>query len=164
MGVWRRELVEAINAWLTEWGITDSSSLPIDPYRIAYLLGIRVTGKDFGQTSGINAILYKGEVASTIALNKAYPRVRKRFTLAHELVHYLFHPFGAYCETSKCTRNPYEVQANFGAAELLMPAQLVVEAVWELGPEVDRIATRFGTSKEATRIRLVQLGFGKYII
>ncbi|MBE3576925.1 MAG: ImmA/IrrE family metallo-endopeptidase [Limnochordales bacterium] len=56
------------------------------------------------------------------------------------------------------TNNLYEIQANHGAAEALMPAWAVKEVGTSLGYDVARLARKFGVSRKAMEIRLEELG------
>lgn len=71
----------------------------------------------------IGAVLFKGEYSSGILVNANKPLSEQRFDLAHELIHFWFHP----AQTSFSFQNPQsrdrekEWQANEGAAQLLLP-------------------------------------------
>jgi hypothetical protein len=86
---------------------------------------------------------------------------RLRFTIAHEIGHFLLHGERVVTERGGAT-NPatarYEREADQFAAELLMPAALVRQAVLEDGLDVDRLADRFEVSVAAMRQRLRRLG------
>ena len=71
-----------------------------------------------------------------IAVNSAQPRTRQRFTIAHELGHYLLHASmlshsdEAFVvkyrdDVSSSGRSIEEVEANYFAASLLMPKRLL---------------------------------------
>ena len=81
---------------------------------------------------------------------------RDRFTLAHELGHYLMHQpenvsFARAGEKGVETyRNP-EWQANTFAAELLMPKELIDT------DNIEEIADRFGVSNQAASIRVKKI-------
>jgi Zn-dependent peptidase ImmA (M78 family) len=52
-----------------------------------------------------------------------------------------------------------EIEANTFAAELLMPAQLVEQAIDAFGTDIGILAARFGVSRQAMQIRLEKLLF-----
>jgi len=89
---------------------------------------------------------------------------RLRFTIAHEIGHFLLHPERAVAErggaTSVATAR-FEREADQFAAELLMPAPFVRQAVLEDGLDVDRLADRFEVSLGAMRQRLRRLGLAE---
>lgn len=80
--------------------------------------------------------------------------LRDRFTIAHELGHYFLHseqgegPIVAY--RSGSTRIEWE--ANWFAAALLMPRKEFSESV-NLGYNIARLASQFGVSQEAAKVR-----------
>jgi Zn-dependent peptidase ImmA (M78 family) len=109
-----------------------------------------------------------------LVINHYHSESRKRFTIAHELGHYLLHrdtssvfidetPLfyrGARSERDVDTR---EVEANVFAAELLMPEE-AVRADLKAAPArakdsvaIGKMATRYGVSGTAMQYRLQQL-------
>lgn len=90
--------------------------------------------------------------------------VRRRFTLAHEIAHFLLHR--EYLEDELTDDRMYrsrlgdrqERQANKLAAQLLMPANLV-RVAWRAGArDVAGLASAFDVSTQAMEIRLKELG------
>lgn len=113
-----------------------------------------------------------------IVVNKRHAKVRKRFTVAHELAHLLLHDFNephADRGFKVRFRNPQssegavleEIEANQFAAELLMPAHLIIDRLIAKkieyvpsDPDDDKlaeIAEEFGVSRQALGIRLANL-------
>lgn len=92
---------------------------------------------------------------------------RKRYAVAHELGHFELH--AAVTQLAACTsqdmRADYkgsapELEANWFAAELLMPGKLFVPALGDEFPSftaVRRLADHFGTTLTATAVRLVDV-------
>ncbi|MDT8330167.1 ImmA/IrrE family metallo-endopeptidase [Roseomonas gilardii] len=98
-----------------------------------------------------------------IEVNGAHPSRRRRFTLAHEIAHYLLHQdlFGDSLEDSEMYRSglpePVEYEANRYAADLLMPANLV-RTLFRAGVKsLNHLSDAFDVSEGALRIRLKQL-------
>lgn len=104
-----------------------------------------------------------------ITVNKSDHHYRQRFTMAHELGHYLFHrdAIGAGIDDDRMYRSTasgnfyntiisreQETQANQFAANLLMPAPLVLKAWEERGRDLKAVANLFQVSPAALRIRL----------
>jgi|SRR5579884_2591716 len=94
------------------------------------------------------------------------PLRRFRFTIAHELGHWICHalevanPLASYCrpvDLTEAADRSLEREANVFAAELLMPEAPVRDAWAELG-DVDRIAGGFDVSPSAMRWRLFSFG------
>lgn len=94
------------------------------------------------------------------------PLRRFRFTIAHELGHWICHalegadPAVSYCrpvDLTEAADRSLEREANIFAAELLMPETAVRDAWVELG-EIDHVASRFDVSPSAMRWRLYSFG------
>jgi predicted transcriptional regulator len=86
---------------------------------------------------------------------------RQRFTIAHEIGHFLLHPGRAVAERGGATNRAtasLEREANEFAAELLMPERLVRQAALEEGADARRLADRFDVSAQAMNLRLRRLG------
>jgi hypothetical protein len=85
---------------------------------------------------------------------------RRRFTIAHEIGHFMLHPPRACRERGGLVGEAgrgEEREADAFAAELLMPEQLVRQAVAEQGADVSRLADRFQVSRAAMHTRLRRL-------
>jgi predicted transcriptional regulator len=122
------------------------------------LLGLNVSEAD---TLAVSGMLLPAE--REVWLNAAEPAPRRRFTLAHELGHWVCQvqegrTAPLYCRAADVTPEPaakaLEREANVFAAELLMPEELVREA-WE--GDVEAAAERFGVSGEAMGWRAYNL-------
>ena len=99
-----------------------------------------------------------------VYVNGAEPPQRRRFTLAHELGHWICQCLEGtaaptYCRAEEVGLDPsvkaLEREANVFAAELLMP-EPAVRSAWNGDP--DACAERFDVSGEAMRWRLYNLG------
>jgi Zn-dependent peptidase ImmA (M78 family) len=132
---------------------------PVDPFQIAFDLEIQVYRSNLaGSDSGkIVKTLHENPI---IFLNKKDPANRARFTLAHELGHYVKRAGDASYEytdkrdqLSGSGTNDEERYANAFAAELLMPAA-VVKRRWKDLPSVAVLAKDFQVSAEAMGLRL----------
>lgn len=97
----------------------------------------------------------------TIVLNGAGDSRRRRFTIAHEIGHFVLHPERCRPERGGAVNEAgrrEEREADAFAAELLMPERLVREAVREQGLDATRLAERFEVSRKAMQTRLRGLG------
>lgn len=136
--------------------------LPVDPGVIAEGLGIRlvpVTTNDYSGYFTRDDEFFGGPV---IRYNREDPLVRKRFTVAHEIGHFVLGHDNAPRDNSTMfgtsVREPIERAANQFAAELLMPADAVrkVALSGKFG-SVDELADAFKVSKVAMNYRLTNL-------
>lgn len=96
-----------------------------------------------------------------ILLNGSEPRVRQRFSLAHEFKHILDHPFidVLYPDSATMTSAERGEQiCDYFAACLLMP-RLWIKRAWRKGEQSTRtLANRFDVSQSAMSFRLRQIG------
>jgi len=101
----------------------------------------------------------------TIFLSIKSSRERQVFTAAHELGHHILHSHKSNeifrrenTPPTDVTQKPEEAEANWFAASLLMPRELVLQLGGSEGvPNI--IAKRFGVSAAAAYYRLKNLGF-----
>ena len=129
-------------------------------------LGLRIEEADLGDCSGI---LIPSErlirVNASEAMSGDTPTRRIRFTIAHELGHWICHARGlddapTYCRSQDLAEDAdraLEREANVFGAELLMPEAAVREA-WAACGDRDELASRFGVSALAAQWRLYSFG------
>lgn len=139
------------------------AELPVPVDAVAEdLLGLHISEADL---DGISGLLYPAR--RRIVINAADPPARKRFTVAHELGHWICQcqdgpEVSVFCRAEDVTLDPdaraVEREANVFAAELLMPEPAVREA-W--AGDAEETAERFGVSGEAMRWRLYSFGLGE---
>lgn len=93
--------------------------------------------------------------------NPEKPEVRRRYTIAHEIGHIALESedwaLGAAARSGRSRFRERERQMEKFAAELLMPARFVREAVRLYGPDADRLREVFRVSRQAMEIRLREL-------
>ena len=100
-----------------------------------------------------------------IVVNLADSPRRRRFTIAHELAHYILHKdenLSYYAHRDAGQNGGDEKEANLFASNVLMPHTFVNECVERLGepPQyllIDYVADKFAVSKDAAQVRLSQL-------
>jgi Zn-dependent peptidase ImmA (M78 family) len=137
-----------------------SEELPVPVEAIAEdLLGLRV---EEAELDGVSGLLLPAQ--RRIVLNGADVAPRRRFTLAHELGHWICQCLEGrtapiYCRAEEVGPDPasraLEREANVFAAELLMP-EPAVRAAW--AGSIGTAAERLGVSEEALHWRLYNLG------
>jgi predicted transcriptional regulator len=140
-----------------------ASDLPIEVTPLANRLGIRVYHAPW--PSSISGKIQRDEQRGgasgfAIFVNADHPAVRRRFTIAHEVAHYVLHEAkigdGIFDDAMYRSGLPHreEVQANALAADILMPRKKLAEKRSELGDDVGKLAEAFWVSKQAMEIRL----------
>lgn len=161
--------VTAIPATLTPGQIIakHQTAAPVDVVAIANELGVRVwempslpptiSGKIFrdpthGGTSGFSIAVNANEEHAT----------RKRFTIAHEIAHFILHKDyldkqngvtdDAMYRSGLSTKQ--EAEANSLAAQILMPMSLIQQLTNSGINNVETLAQRFEVSVTAMKIRL----------
>ncbi|MGH9688470.1 MAG: ImmA/IrrE family metallo-endopeptidase [Candidatus Acidiferrales bacterium] len=144
---------------------------PVPVEKIAERKGLDVRYAPFeGELSG--ALVRKPDEAF-IGVNSLHSITRQRFTIAHELAHFILHEgISTHVdesfkvnwrngESSKAV-NPEEMEANRFAAELLMPTRLIVRDLEELRQfdrnAIDQLARRYKVSSQSMKIRLGNFG------
>lgn len=181
----QKQLEDVAEKVLQETGY--DSVLPVDVETVAARKGLGVLPYDFGEEiSGV--LIVEGEKA-TIGYNVAFDgkvkrQSRKRFTIAHELGHYILNHqrVGAFIDTpseyftilyrdqnSSTGEFWQEREANAFAAALLMPRKSLLnemqkiredESVFSLmgeGDVIEILAEKFAVSTQAMAFRLTNL-------
>ena len=149
--------------------------LPVDVYTIARAHNVDV--REVMLDEAVSGVLVVKDDRAIIGVNAAHHPNRRRFSIAHELGHYLLHskntssnvfvdaaPVFFRDERSSDGTEYQEIQANAFAAELLMPESML-RAELRNGPvdafddaALHQLAGRFGVSVQALSIRLARLG------
>ena len=147
-------------------------STPVNLTALARHLDVNIRHQAFDDN--ISGCIHKTEDGWEIVVNAKHPKTRQRFTLAHELGHFIYHrnrlgqgtndtrayradPNAAFYNSD--IERKHEVEANKFAAGLLMPIDQVVHAVRTTrlnDPAV--LAPLFGVSPAAMQIRIEALG------
>lgn len=155
---------------LHQYGIRD---VPVDVETLCKELGVKVETELLDDdTSGV--IIMKNDRA-VIGVNRNHHPNRQRFTIAHELGHFILHKNEQevfvdrrlYRDSHSATgEDIFEIEANTFAAEILMPEAIIyqyIETEIDLYDEVliRNLARKFGVSEQAFTIRLMNLGFEK---
>ncbi len=132
-------------------------------------LGLRIEETDLGDCSGM---LIPSErlirVNASEAMSGDTPTRRIRFTIAHELGHWICHARGmedapTYCRSQDLAQDAdraLEREANVFGAEMLMPEAAMRQA-WAAFPDRDELAERFGVSALAAQWRLYSFGLAE---
>ena len=139
---------------------------PVDLDGMAAALGLIVV-RDPALPAEISGKIERAGDGFRVTINGAHGRFRQRFTLAHEIAHYVLHRdlIGDGVTDNAMYRSErlsdaIERQANRYATDLLMPARLMARA-WRDGVRsFADMAARFAVSAEAASIRMRDLRLG----
>ena len=173
MAIRRKYIRRVVDDVLHTNGVVDPP-VPVDD--IARRYKIRIKSQTF--EGDISGYLFRRSGNVTIGVNQNHSLLRRRFTIAHELGHFLLHPEGVdevhvdrrfviklRSDQSSLGTNEHEVEANLFAAELLMPTELIRRDLFQQH-SVDlieddvatKLAQRYKVSEQAMLFRLANLG------
>src|SRR5438132_329346 len=116
---------------------TGTLRVPVDVELVAYRLDLRTEAAPLGENVSGLLVVEKGH--GVIGYNVTQASVRQRFTIAHEIGHFILHrsnnPSDLFIDThyivyrrdaqSSTGENRREIEANRFAAALLMPTTLL---------------------------------------
>lgn len=143
------------------------STYPVKLGQLAKDLGVAIKISSMG--TGISGQITREDNRYVIRVNRNEARERQRFTIAHELAHYLLHrsvidssPDGITDTVLYRSGAPerIEYEANRLAAEIVMPISLIQRELREkfggmiTDATIERLASKFEVSKAAMEIRL----------
>lgn len=137
-------------------------------------LGIELQSDDLGDE--VAGFIVMTDDNSIITVNRTNPPVRRRFTTAHEIGHFILHakdqpifidktPRMMYRNSASSTGEDFkEKEANAFAAALLMPKELIElelqNAPYDISKAISYMAERFRVSENAMSFRLSNIGYG----
>ena len=154
-----------------------ANRLPVNIEKIIQKLGLLYKEHDLG--ANVSGVLFIENGQGIIGFNSGESNVRKRFTLAHELGHFILHRFDKELfvdqkkfkvmfrdEMSSTGEIKQEREANAFAAALLMPKSLLIREIqklpFDLADEdedvVSKLAQKFEVSTQAMAFRMANLG------
>lgn len=153
-------------------------SAPVEIIRICNDLGIKVFENYLKEdVSGLIIVDDKKweeyDSDKFILVNLYESAARRRFTVAHELAHYILHRNGnkLYAHRDMNTNDTLptiEREANYFAANILMPEEVLKDFIWDVKVNsvgkvprfimAKKVADAFAVSEAAAEVRLKQLG------
>lgn len=156
---------------------TGTRSVPVDVELVAHRLNLRTEAAPLGENVSGLLVVERGH--GVIGYNEMQAFVRQRFTIAHEIGHFVLHlrddPSALFIDThyivyrrdaqSATGEDRREREANRFAAALLMPAVLLHTEIqkqpFDFGDDemLTALASKFQVSTQAMSIRLSNLGF-----
>jgi Zn-dependent peptidase ImmA (M78 family) len=119
---------------------------PIDPMKVAEHLGLRVAYTSLSK--GLSGRLFPDRLL--IEVNEAEHRHRQRFTIGHEIGHFVLGHSQVFCRfddrSSDDPTRPNERQANWFSTCVLMPEALVRQS-WARHGDAKKVAAEFEVSE-----------------
>lgn len=146
---------------LKQCGIKDP---PVDLIIITNKLGLSYEEIDYFPDD-VDALIIPMEGRIVAAVNLKQSRVRRRFSLAHEICHHLHHQDRSILEdvqtidsfenyrAHRSSKDPYEAEADIFAGELLVPLPMLKKA-YRPGHTARDIAQIFDVSEAAASIAM----------
>jgi Zn-dependent peptidase ImmA (M78 family) len=153
---------------------TDTFRAPVPIHLVAQRLNLGTEALPLGGFSGMMVV--RGN-RGAIGYNSAHARVRQRFTIAHEIAHYVLHTTGdgkarifadkhvifRTDEDASAKPNRENVEANWLGSALLMPKGLVLKEIADRNLDLDdegaiyHLAKYFWVSSALIANRLLNL-------
>ncbi|MGC3990190.1 MAG: ImmA/IrrE family metallo-endopeptidase [Chthoniobacteraceae bacterium] len=150
---------------------------PVDIEALATAEGVKINKQPVAEE--VSGFLFRDAASSfaLIGVNKTQHPNRQRFTVAHELGHYLLHDTsGVHVDKTFTVRHRdarssegtdvEEMEANLFAAEILMPAHFIEKDVCSVKgldildeESIEQLARAYKVSSQAMAIRLTSLGY-----
>lgn len=140
----------------------DNMALDIEKL-IQYIPGVKLEYADMDST--LSGSLSKQGEFWLIKVNKVHSKTRQRFSIAHELGHFVYHKDdeNEFVDTTffrGMTSDNFENTANRFASELLMPEDQVRQLIEKDNVRsVSELASRFGVSSAAMLYRVKELNY-----
>lgn len=150
---------------------------PVETVKIAEALGLTVYKAKQWDREAVSGMIIAdsergGASGCAIFVNAKHPETRRRFTIAHEIAHYILHREyigdGIYDDGlyRSNLQSHFETAANQLAARILMPAHLLKRDAAQLGYvsneyKIDTLSEMYNVSRESMTYRLTNLGLLK---
>lgn len=141
------------------------STQPLDVEGLCKLLNIDVAYAD-DLSADVSGKLTKTETGWLCIVNANHHSTRQRFTIAHELAHYILHrnQQSNFIDSTYFRKedsiNTMEYEANAFAADLLMPRASFQYFTRNISNDINKVAAHFGVSPLAVSVRSKQLNGG----
>lgn len=174
----RKKIKDIIGGLFDKYGV---SAAPIDVEAICEYQNITIRRRDFEEA--LSGFAYQKDGEKVIGVNADEGPLRQRFTIAHELGHLFLEPrenikydkqFAMQYRNGLSSEGTdvKEIEANFFAAELLMPEELLKNDIEQYTREnsgktldfeddevVGYLAGKYQVSRHAMSVRLASLHY-----
>ncbi len=138
---------------------------PVPVKELLNYLNINYLPYDFPEKK-VSAVLMKDNDLIVVGVNKNHPTNRQRFSIAHEIGHYMLgHHVDSILDPAEvadgmfdttCENAFQEQEANHFASELLMPS-LAIKDDFKSTKDAKSLAKKYDISEQAMWIRLLKL-------
>lgn len=153
----RIKVKKKVNKLLDELKLT---TIPIDLQKILKFLDLEHKGflpqdlklKDTDPNKVSAFIDYDSNI---IFYNKKHPKNRLRFSIAHEVGHYMLEHKYYSVENHYNPKHPFELEANLFASYLLMPSQFMEKEVVSNEADINKLALKYAVSLQAMKYRVI---------
>lgn len=154
------ENISQVRRLMVQAGMT---GIPVDVTGVASLLGLQVLYEQMSDE--MSGYLENRLGRWVVGVNSLHAGVRQRFTIAHEIAHFVLHR--KHQETFRdvifmrrsMNANAMEREADSFAADLLMPQEEVIFDIQSGFLNVHGLAARYNVSALAMKFRLQNLGY-----
>lgn len=150
------------------------NKLPIDVNKIAEKYNIEIKLKPYDGNDDLSGVLLRESEQTIIGVNANHPETRQRFTIAHEIGHFLLHEgdplfidkkyFVNYRHsTATDGANAKEIEANNFAGMLLIPTRFLEKDLNEESVDIldakaiEKLSKKYNVSDQAMSIRLARM-------
>lgn len=150
--------------------------LPIDVEEIARVLNIEIKKSPYDGEKGVSGVLIRDSSKNIIGVNTTDNEHRQRFTMAHEIGHFLLHAGNQIYVDRKYNVNfrdkksgegtdNEEIEANTFASMLLIPDNFLLKDLRKNDTDILNtkdikfLADRYNVSPEAMSLRLSRVNF-----
>ncbi len=178
MAVRKKQIKEIVESLLEQHGVRQA---PVDVKKLARAMDIQIKLDEVDDE--LSGFLFRDKKAgrAVIGVNKSQHENRQRFTIAHELGHYVLHEgetvhldytrsavtVNLRNSASSTGESDDEREANFFAAEILMPSRFLekdlqgkdLDLLGEDDSLLEGLAKKYKVSTRALTFRLTNLGY-----
>lgn len=135
---------------------------PVDIYSVAEFLGLEV--REEAMDNELSGYIEPRRSGWVVGVNSYHHPNRQRFTVAHEIGHFLLHkPSEKHVDVTFARRsgkrNTMEHEADSFAASILMPEEEMRALIARGETSLAQIAEHFGVSAMAAKYRAQSLGY-----
>lgn len=144
--------------------LTNIKTAPVNLDLVSEKLGFKIIPFEFPDS--MSALLIIEGNDRVIGVNKSHPQVRQRFSVAHELGHFVSghedfnHEEVAHIDREKKYLNRFhrmEEEADEFAAELLMPESILKNDYHSYSNDIAELSKKYNVSQQAMTIQLINL-------